>query len=106
MTETMKLGFAKAVMERGDGWLFAFDTSGASADRAKLSAATWLAMREGGGEWKDALRMKLCETTDGRLFQLEQPLYRCGCDGLCDKHPNCPGVIYQPGFQYRRQQGG
>lgn len=92
----MKLGFADAVREHGDKWTFAEPLK-------KLSASTLVAMRER-GQWKDALRMRLCETTEGRLFQIERPLYRCGCDGLCEKHPDCPGVIYQPDFPYQRQQ--
>lgn len=89
----MKIGFAKAVTEHGDGWTFADELK-------KISASTLVAMRER-GHWQDGLRMRLCETSENRLFQVERPLYRCGCDGLCEKHPDCPGVKYTPGFPYR-----
>lgn len=96
-----KIGFADAVRRRGDSWVQdLYDSKIAD----KISAGTMIALRESGHliDWKDSLRMHLCETTEGRLFQLEQPLYRCGCDGLCERHPDCPGVVYQPGFPYRR----
>ena len=99
---TTKLGFAAAVRERGDSWLFSFVPE-PHPKQPVMSAVTWCAMHESGGkERKEALRMNLCETSEGRLFQLEQPLYRCGCDGLCPRHPECPGVVYQQDFPYQR----
>lgn len=98
---TAKIGFAKAVMERGDSWLHADHIQGGS-----VSAATRIAMGCGAHhpEWRESMRMRLCETTEEqRLFQLEAPLYRCGCDGLCERHPDCPGVNYDQTFPYKPQ---
>jgi hypothetical protein len=101
MTTTKKLGFAQAVRERSDGWLSAFTPTTDKATTT-ISAATWCATAERGEERFEALRMNLCETSEGRLFQVERPIYRCGCDGLCEKHPDCPGVIYDKDFPYVR----
>lgn len=94
---TRQLSFVQAVKEHGDAWGNAFWES-------KVSAATKIALSDGRHppEWKDALRMRLCETSDERLFQVERPIYRCGCDGLCPNHPACPGVVYDKDFPYVR----
>lgn len=97
----MKIGFAQAVRERGDKWLYAdvpaINTSG---NGPHISNATWIAMRSrNDGEARSKLTMELC-TAHGRLFQVEQPVFRCGCNGLCPKHPACPGVVYDPQFPY------
>lgn len=94
--------FVQAVKERGDKWLSAFTPTTTKA-RPSMSAATWCAMSERGSEWQEALRMSLCETSSDRLFQVERPVYRCGCDGLCPNHPVCPGVIYDKDFSYARR---
>jgi hypothetical protein len=92
-SQCVKIGFADAVREHGDGWTYA-------EQFGQISASTLNAMRER-GHWQDALRMSLCETSENRLFQVERPLYRCGCDGLCAKHPDCPGDVYQQGYPYK-----
>jgi hypothetical protein len=96
-----KIGFADAVRQHGDNWLY-----GGSPHylAEKLGAATALDMRGRGPDRGDALRMCLAEdcSHDEHLFQVERPTYRCGCDGLCEKHPDCPGAVYQPGFPYKR----
>lgn len=98
----MKLGFAKAVTEYGDSWLHAFC--------GKVDPRTWLAMKERGGEVGDSMRMELCETSNSKLyphlFQVERPLYLCGCEGLCANHPACPGVVYDPAFKYTLPESG
>ena len=96
------LRFADAVRERGDSWLQA------DGFFENLNAGTWLAMREQGGEGRDALQMRLAELNAGkrvdgqRLFQVERAIYRCGCERLCDAHPDCPGNVYQRDFPYQR----
>lgn len=100
----MKIGFANAVRARGDRWLFA-DELDTARKGPRVSASTWIAMRESktDSEARSALTMELC-TKHGKLFQLEQPIYRCGCNGLCSTHPECPGAVYDANFPYRNDK--
>lgn len=104
----MKLGFAQAVRDRGDEWLHAIKSSGlhAAPNDPQISAATWCDMRERDPEYKDAMRMRLCEqySHDEHLFQVERPTYRCGCRGLCERYPDCAGAVYEKDFPYQRDQ--
>ena len=88
--------FVQAVKRHGDGWLSDF--------WQVVSCHTYLAMRERrtDSEARSALTMELC-TAHGRLFQVERPVYRCGCNGLCPRHPECPGVVYDAKFPYVRE---
>jgi hypothetical protein len=98
-----KLGFADAVRRHGDRWLYDDAIWKATqGQQPRISAATWIAMRSSSTdtERRDALRMELCEKHE-RVFQIERPVYLCGCDALCDKHPECPGAKWTPGFPYR-----
>jgi hypothetical protein len=97
---SIKIGFAAAVREGGDRWLYRIETAGLGERKERITAATWCAMREDPSA-REFTRMRLCETSESRVFQVETPIWRCGCDGLCERHPDCPGAKYQEGFPYK-----